>query len=229
MTATITKAREFVERMRPSAGCDNKHCGDSSPCHACAGCRLDTALDLIEALTAPMSETEALERARVAAQAHNLHMPGYYARGDGDKSDLVRAIVDALLHAHEPLLVKASEDEDADAAWLRALAEQHWPDHSDNDRLKAIVARLEEKRHADNVWPTDDACDRTGIEYVRADLTRPSTPSEDDVERMARAIWALPQDPPNEAYSLKMVMTWDTARRIAASLAAYLNKGNNLP
>jgi hypothetical protein len=49
--------------------------------------------------------------------------------------------------------------------------------------------------------------------------TRPSTPSEDDVERVARAIWALPQDPPNETYSLKMVMTWDTARRIAAALA----------
>jgi hypothetical protein len=61
---------------------------------------------------------------------------------------------------------------------------------------------------------------RIAPEDVAAWNIRPSTLSEDDVERVARAIWALPQDPPNETYSLKMVMTWDTARRIAAALAA---------
>jgi hypothetical protein len=162
MDNTITKAREFVERMRPSAGCDNKHCGDSSPCHACAGCRLDTALDLIEALTpAPMSEDEALERARLR-EALQFYATEWEQDVDAERtiSGWEGSIGDVspsealcrdrgekarlALQAHEPLPVKAGEDEDAE--WLRDVIATY--DFADQrDRLEAIAARLEEKRH----------------------------------------------------------------------------------
>jgi hypothetical protein len=130
MTNTITKAREFVERMRPSAGCDNKHCGDSWPCHACAGCRLDTALDLIEALTAPMSEDEALEPGTPIRKVSGYSFIGEVRASFQTKGGQLRYVCElvgdngsGMLHifnasqieaAHEPLPAK---DEDSDCEY----------------------------------------------------------------------------------------------------------------
>jgi hypothetical protein len=107
---------------------------------------LDTALDLIEALTAPMSETEA------QPFAYAYRYPAWPPEGatvirfnDGREVNGSKPIeaIPLYLHAHEPLPVKAVKDEDAE--WLRdVIATYVFADQ--RDRLKAIAARLEEKR-----------------------------------------------------------------------------------
>jgi hypothetical protein len=157
MTDTITKAREICRSLRLYSSSALAELTPDDLTDWAGACR--QAIELIESLTAPMSETEALERAldRTATALDRLikcvgektrdgkhyrwaHLPTFDTVQEAMEANNANA---SLLHAHEPLPVK---DEDADAAWLRALAEQHWPDHSDNDRLEAIAARLEEKR-----------------------------------------------------------------------------------
>jgi hypothetical protein len=106
-----------------------------------------------QALTAPMSEDEALERARLrkavelAARTFRRYEELHRVKGtpDGDAKALNNAelaiAMEAALHAPGPLPVK-----DEDAEWLRGLAYDFEDQHSAFRRINAIAARLEEKR-----------------------------------------------------------------------------------
>lgn len=168
-----TKAREIVRRLRAPAywmsGSSDGHEGENDAPREAA--------DLIEALTAPMSETEALERAREAflsmiADGSSEEEP------DGDETgDCTRFIIttghsqlddlmDALgipparyMERTAQRLDRALDApshapeplpvKDEDAEWARSEAQWHSERglHDDAEHLYRIAARLEEKRH----------------------------------------------------------------------------------
>jgi hypothetical protein len=109
MTDTITKARELVARLRRGVTWS-----DGAPIGAVVGEVNDPvmleAADFIESLTEPMSEDEALERAREAAASVTRAKQYRDPEAGLDSQLVIKAAVHALIHAHEPLPV---EDEDA--------------------------------------------------------------------------------------------------------------------
>jgi hypothetical protein len=48
--------RELIERLEFNGGCQNLHCGDSSRCHACDGCRQNEAAQALSTLTTEVEE-----------------------------------------------------------------------------------------------------------------------------------------------------------------------------
>lgn len=42
---------DLIERLEFNGGCQNLHCGDSSRCHACDGCRQNEAAQALSTLT----------------------------------------------------------------------------------------------------------------------------------------------------------------------------------
>lgn len=51
---------DLIERLKFNGGCQNLHCGDSSRCHACDGCRQNEAA---QALSTRTDEVEELREA----------------------------------------------------------------------------------------------------------------------------------------------------------------------